>query len=433
MEAIRRNSGWFILSLLCLLPLAFWYSLEPMSIRLSTRSTTLQSLGQVTGLVGLAMFASAVILSSRLAFFEDYFGGLNRVYVAHHVFGSLALILILFHPLALAAERLTFSSRSAALLLLPSADWAVNYGIIALAALVLFVVLTLFVNLPYHVWELSHRFLGPAFFVATLHAFIIRSDISRDSTLRAYMLVLAIAAMAVYLCRTALGRWLVSRFEYRVDEVFRLNDRAIHIKMVPAGRPMAFLPGQFVFVDFHQDGISAETHPYSIASTPGQRTLEVVVRSLGDYTSRLMGLKPGAKARIEGPFGRFTYHRYRNRDQIWIAGGIGVTPFMSMVRTLKGSKYNIDMYYGANTRDEAVFLDELVNLSKNRANLRVIPVLADSDGFLTAAKVEQLSGGLKGKDIFLCGPPPMVRNLVRQFARRGVPPNRIHSDEFALR
>ena len=56
--------------------------------------------------------------------------------------------------------------------------------------MILFLVLTLFVALPYHVWEFSHRFLGPAFFVATLHAFIIRSDISRDSTLRAYMLVL---------------------------------------------------------------------------------------------------------------------------------------------------------------------------------------------------------------------------------------------------
>ena len=106
--------------------------------------------------------------------------------------------------------------------------------------------------------------------------------------------------------------------------------------MVPAGRPMAFLPGQFVFVDFHQDGISAETHPFSIASTPGQTTLEVVVRSLGDYTSRLMGLKPGAMARVEGPFGRFTYHRHRNRDQIWIAGGIGITPFMSMVQDARG-------------------------------------------------------------------------------------------------
>jgi len=433
MTTIRSNSGWFFLALLSLLPLAFWYRIEPMSARLSTRSATLLSIGQVTGLVGIAMFAAAIVLSSRLAYFEDYFGGLNRVYTAHHVFGSLALVLILVHPLALAGEYITFSSREAALLLLPSSSWPLNLGIVALVSLVLMLVLTLFISLPYHIWEYSHRFLGLAFFLATLHTFTIRSDMSRDPTLRTYMLLLSTVAVAVYVCRTALGRWLVSRFEYRVEGVRELDDRSIRIKMAPTGRPMKFLAGQFVFVDFHQEGISAETHPYSITSMPGEATLQVVVRSLGDYTSRLMNLKPGAIARIEGPFGRFTYHRYPNKDQVWIAGGIGITPFMSMVTTLAGSGYRVDMYYGANSREEAVFLDDLVDMSKGGDGLRVIPFLADEHGFLTAEKVKELSGGLQEKDIFLCGPPPMVRTLVAQFLRLGVKPGRIHSDEFALR
>jgi predicted ferric reductase len=433
MTTIRSNSGWFLLCLLSLLPLAFWYRIEPMSARLATRATTLQSLGQATGLAGIVLFASTVVLSSRLAFFEDYFGGMNRVYVAHHVCGSLTLVLLLFHPVALAAQYMTFSSHDAARLLLPSANWAINWGIFALLAMIGFVVLTLYVRIPYHVWEFSHRFLGPAFFLATLHAFTIHSEISRDAALRDYVLVLSIVAMSAYLYRTALGRWLVSRFEYRVESVRELNDRSVHIKMKPVGRPLPFLAGQFVFVDFHQPGISAETHPYSIASRPRDSGLEVVVRSLGDYTSRLKRLKPGALARVEGPFGRFTYHRYRNRDQIWIAGGIGITPFMSMVKTLENSGYNVDMYYGANNLNEAVFLEELVELSPSGANFRFFPFLADVHGFLSAAKVNEMSGGLGRKDIFLCGPPVMVRNLVRQFLQLGVPSTRIHSDEFALR
>lgn len=433
MTTIRSNSGWFLLCLICLLPLALWYRIEPMSARLTTRATTLQSLGQATGLAGIVLFASTIILSSRLAFFEDYFGGMTKVYVAHHVCGSLALILLLFHPVALAAQYMTFSLHDAARLLLPSTNWAVNWGIFALLAMIGFVVLTLYVRIPYHVWEFSHRFLGPAFFLATLHVFTVHSDISRDNTLRAYVLVLSIAAMSAYLYRTALGKWLVSRFEYRVESVRKLNDRAVHIKMKPLGRPMPFLAGQFVFVDFHQPGMSAETHPYSIASTPRDSGMEVVVRSLGDYTSRLKALKPGSLARVEGPFGRFTYHRFRNRDQIWIAGGIGIAPFMSMVSTLENSGYNVDMYYGANSQSEAVFLDELAALSPVGAGFRVIPVLADVHGFLTAAKVREVSGGLHNKDIFVCGPPVMVRTLVRQFLKLGVPSTRIHSDEFALR
>jgi predicted ferric reductase len=433
MTTIRGNSGWALLILICLLPLAFWYSIEPLADRLSTRATTFQSLGQATGLVGLAMLACALVLSSRLSFFEDYFGGLSRVYLAHHVFGGVSFVLLLAHPIALAAQYMTFSTHQAALLLLPSSNWAIDWGIFALLGLIFFLVLTLFVALPYHVWEFSHRFMGPAFFVATLHAFTIHSDVSRDATLHNYMLMLSIAAMTVYLCRTALGRWLVSRFEYRVESVKELNDRAIHILMKPIGQPMMFHAGQFAFVDFHQPGISAEAHPFSIASTPAQGTLEVVVRSLGDYTSRLKKLKPGTIARIEGPFGRFSYHRYLNRKQVWIAGGIGITPFLSMLRTLGASDYSVDMYYGANSKSEAVFFDELAEIAAAEGNFRLIPFFADVHGFLTVEKVEEVSGGLYDKDFFLCGPSPMVKGLAAQLLRRKVRPSRIHSDEFALK
>ncbi|MBI5465867.1 MAG: ferric reductase, partial [Candidatus Kerfeldbacteria bacterium] len=104
MMRIKNNLGWLIIIFLSLLPIVFWYFLKPISTRFISSTTTLTSLGQITGLVGMAMFALTLILSARLKFLENYFGGLNRVYVAHHIFGSIAFILLLFHPLILAGK-----------------------------------------------------------------------------------------------------------------------------------------------------------------------------------------------------------------------------------------------------------------------------------------------------------------------------------------
>ena len=124
------------------------------------------------------------------------------------------------------------------------------------------------------------------------------------------------------------------RFEYRVESVKAINDRVVAIEMAPRGRAMRFSPGQFVFVQFFQRGISTEAHPFSVSSTPEDGRLRIVVKALGDYTSRLPALRRGAVARIEGPFGKFSHHNCPNRKQVWIAGGIGITPFLSMAGTL---------------------------------------------------------------------------------------------------
>ncbi len=430
---IRDNIGWVPVVVLSLLPLVFWFRAAPVSIRFSNNTLTLLSLGQMAGLVGMTMFALTVILSARLTLFENYFGGMNRVYASHHILGSVAFTLILFHPLLLAMRLLPTSSRSAALLLLPSGNWAINLGILALVALVSLIVLTFFVTLPYHSWEFSHKLMGVAFLFAAGHVTFIQSDISRDTTLRLYVLGIAAIAVAVYFYRTVLGWWLVPRFEYRVESVKAINDRVVAIEMAPRGRAMRYSPGQFIFVQFFQTGISTEAHPFSVSSTPGDGRLRIVVKALGDYTTRLQALSHGAIARIEGPFGKFSHHNYPNRRQVWIAGGIGITPFLSMAGALGGSDYRVDLYYSANSEDEAVFLDELQALAERLEHLRVIPYFADTKGFLSARAVSELSGGLADKDIFLCGPPAMMRGLTDQFAKMRVRYHRIHSDEFRLR
>jgi len=429
---MKNNLGWLMIIVLSLLPVVFWYFSKPISTRFISSTTTLTSLGQITGLVGMVMFALTLILSSRLKFLENYFGGLNRVYIAHHIFGSIAFILLLFHPLILAGKFAQVSIRSAALFLLPSSDWPINFGIIALLLMMILLVLTFFTKLPYQIWKFSHKFLGFAFFFAALHSFFIPSDISRDPILRIYMLALAGVGIIAFTYRAVLTKFFVRYFEYSVEEVKILAENVVEIAMSPKGRGINFTPGQFVFVSFVDNNISAESHPFSISSAVSEKNLRLTIKSLGDYTSQLRNLKAGALAKIEGPFGRFSYQDVKNKNQIWIAGGIGITPFLSMARSLKNAEYKIDLYYCVNNEKEAIFFTEFLKISQQNPNFRIISFYSEKQGFINAEFIQKISGDLFRKEIFLCGPPAMMKSLKEQFLKLKVSRKNIHSEEFQL-
>ena len=143
-------------------------------------------------------------------------------------------------------------------------------------------------------------------------------------------------------------------------------------------------------------------------------------------------LDTGAAARAEGPYGSFSYMNVRNDKQIWVAGGIGITPFLSMARSLKQDDHQIDLFFGAKTIQSAYFLDELLGLSDTIPGLRVVPFPEDQLGHLNADYIEATAGGLEGKDILICGPPIMIDVVTAQLLTKGVDRSRIHFERFAF-
>ena len=101
-----------------------------------------------------------------------------------------------------------------------------------------------------------------------------------------------------------------------------------------------------------KDGIIGETHPFSIASSPSEDKVRMYIKSLGDFTTSLKNLKVGAIAEIEGAYGKFTYTNFGTAPQIWIAGGIGVTPFLSMARSYDSLSPAVDFVYSVVSRTE---------------------------------------------------------------------------------
>lgn len=423
---------WLVIIGIIIIPFILWLIEQPLSQRFINFNATTTSFGQIFGLTGMALLSLTVILGARLKFLEDYFRGLNRIYINHHNFGGAALILLLFHPLFLVIKYLAFSSLSAAQFFLPGfSDPAKSFGILALLLMIFLLVLTFYFLLRYHIWRFSHKFLSLVLFLAGLHLLLISSDVSRNQSLRVYLVGLLTLAMLAALYRVVFKSVAVKYYQYLVDDLKIYNGNIFEIIMRPVKDKINFIPGQFGFFSFIQDGFSREFHPFSFTSSPKEEKLKIMVKNLGDYTSKMGDLKPGAKVKIEGPFGRFSYKNAKHPEQLWIAGGIGITPFLSMVKSISNTPYAVDLYWCVHNPQEAVNLAELKNYQDLNQNLKIKPYYSINEGHINAEIIRRISGGVIGKDIFLCGPVGMMKSLRSQFKKIDNKLN-IYSEEFSL-
>ena len=426
------NLGWLLVLIFSLVPVFLWFLAPSFVPHFSNFTTSFSNIGQLLGLVGAAMFAINLMLSTRLKFIEKMFFGLNKVYYRHSHLGQIAFVLLIFHPLMLIPKYAGNSFNEAARFLLLGNDWAINWGWLALVGMILLIVFTLYLPIKYNFWKWTHKFFGLFFFLASLHIWFIPSDVSRYLPLRLYMLVLSFIGLSSYFYYTLFGKFFVKKLNYLIKSVNPMGSDIVNIIMEPLKEKLQFKAGQFIFISFEDKKVSGESHPFSITSSPDEKNLSITVKKLGDYTKKIDTLSVGAIAKVEGPYGVFSKGMARIKKQIWVAGGIGVTPFVSMVKSLKQNDgYDVDLYYCLKNESEAVYLNELrrVSFSLN-AHLKIIPFYSDSQGRISAETIGKQSFPLNGKDIFICAPPLMVNSLKAQLLAKGINKRLIHSEEF---
>ncbi|MPZ91783.1 MAG: hypothetical protein GEU68_09175 [Actinobacteria bacterium] len=440
----------------CLVPLWLWSQAAPVGFRFGDATATLRSIAVLCGLAGIVAFSCNLVLGGRIALIEPFFGGLDKMYRTHHRIGLVSFNLLLAHGLLMLASAATVSFDAAGRLLLPSPNWTVTLGALALVGMIVVMGLTLYARLNHEVFLWVHRFFGLVFALGALHAFRTPGTKALSPALTTYLLVFVLAGIAAYFYRSLLGDLFVRRRQYRVSHINRRGGEVAEITLDPSDGALPFTPGQFVFLTFQSSSmrewfrpfsrepsgqselvslrtgaIRKQFHPFSITSSPDQRELQVAIKASGDYTNALEHLRVGDRALIEGPYGSFSHRRVPRRKQVWIAGGIGVTPFLSMARSLSDD-YDVDFYYAVKSRSQGYFIDDFEELAQAHPNLRTIAFPEDEAGFLTAEEVERRSGDLSDKEILMCGPKVMTQALEAQFEQRGVPGARIHYEEFGF-
>ena len=377
------------------------------------------------------------ILSTRISVVERLFGGLDKVYKAHRHVGQTAFFLILLHPLFLALRLLPEWQQFLSFFWF-SGDWVRNSGIIALLLFFALVSVSLWISLRYHVWKQTHHFFGLVLIVVIVHMIVANAEIMTFPVLRAWFFAWLAIAVLCYAYIRLLYRWIGPLYDYEVVATTERGDIIeISLKPVRPRRRLRHRPGQFIYISFDTDAVSAEPHPFSISSPPEEPHLRISVKELGDWTSGLDSLRGGERARIWGPYGKFGDNLAADPDldPVLIAGGIGLTPFLSMItddQLLHETDRTIYLIYSVETPDEAIYHDDIESLNLDPDRFVYVPHSSDDDGFLDATTIADKVGGLDGKTFLICGPAPMMESIADDLKKHGVGIERIATEDFSV-
>lgn len=380
------------------------------------------------GGVAFLLMTCSIILSTRARFFEDWFGGLDRVYQVHKVSGVIAALFVLVHFFGVPKE------------LPPGADPAINalvpsapLGMLALIALILSLALALNRKITYSRWRPLHKLMALVYVLAAGHFLTAPVALfDKFSISGIYLIAFAILGL-IALLYSLFGMNRRTAHFYEISAVKPL-ERATEISLSALGKPIDFKPGQFAFVEIQGRGWS-EPHPFTISSGKDEDVLRFTIKVLGDWTRKVREeLKSGAQVIIRGPYGRLDTEAAGTK-QIWLAGGIGITPFLSTLRSMEpGDKRQIHLVYASRDRSEAIFLEELNERAAELGNITLVPLFSDEGNFARVDIMKtKLPDPLDTYEYFMCGPKPMVNGLMKDLKKEGVKRDRIHTEAFEFR
>jgi predicted ferric reductase len=403
--------------------------------------------GQLLGAESILLLSIGLVLISTLPWVEEWFDGIDRAAIWHRRVAITGVALLAPHVLLSSSPHGTALGGPlgaiGAIGLVALALWAILprwqsvvpaplRGLVRASrdAPVVRDVRRLFGG--YERWRALHRTTGLFVAAGFAHGVLDGTPFNGAPVLRWSYVAVGGVGLAFYIYRELLARFFLSLHDYQVDAVREIDVGLVEVAMRPIGRGVDFVPGQFAMVYLEaKDGW--HRHPFTISSAPHEDVLRVTVKALGDYTSRLQELiEPGMPAVIGGPHGRFSHWKGTDR-QVWIAGGVGVAPFLSWLRALNGRlPHRVDFFYTA--EGEAPFTDEIRDIADRHESLHVHLIDTSVDGRLTPERVLAATEGDRGGlSVFMCGPQGMLRSFQTELQLAGVPSKRIHREHFDWR
>ncbi len=424
-----KSVGYIILILCVANTFTFWLlSKEDLAL---VMAQPFIAASQLLSLTGLVLSAIAMLFSTRLAILEDIFGGLDADYVLHHIIGGVSFIFLINHPLFLVIHYLPHF-KLAAFYIFPGSDLSYNFGIAAIYSMIISFIFIGFIKVSYNAWLWSHRLLVISFGLGSIHTFLVVSDVSKNLYLKLWIYFFIGIGILSALYILFLYKKLGPRFKYVVESITRTED-VFSIYLKPDSLPIKYIPGQFIYIRFDNPKLGNEMHPFSFSSAPWEDGIRVSAKILGDYTKKLSELAPGDFAHVFGPYGRFgTAFMKAERDLVLVGGGIGITPFLSMLRfeSVYPKSRKIVIIYSYKIQKEAVFYDEISALVEYIPSVQYIPWPSHEKGRLSAEAVWRSVGSLHGYSILMCGPGGMMNSLKKQFMAHGVGEEQIIFEDF---
>lgn len=397
-----------------------------------------EELGVAFGFIGLGMLGLQFLFSGRFVWIAPSFG-MDNIIQYHREVGIIAVLFVLAHPVILLISDPYYLSYFDIGANAPRAV-ALSFVSVALVGIIATSLWRQVFRLNYELWRLLHGLLGSAIlFIGTVHAVQVSHYLEPFGKK-----IALIALMGIYMyliIHTRLVRpWTNKKSPYRIIQVKEERGEAYSLTIEPSRAPrLEFAAGQFVWITIRSSPFSLQQHPFSMASSEKDSSLILTAKEEGDFTSSWKNLKPGQKVFLEGPFGSFIS---TPEDNLFlIMGGIGVTPAMSMLRTLRDNRdpRRAILIYANSDWEGITFREELEEL-KNSINLKVIHLLEkppedwDGESGLVEEKIlaKYLPEDKEKFKFFICGPTPLMDVSEITLKDFGIDWKKVYTERFEI-
>jgi predicted ferric reductase len=394
--------------------------------------------GHVMGIAAGALLLVQLVLISRLKFLDRVFS-INRLLLLHRINAVIILLLAALHLVLvlniLGREILAFEIR----------QWPAFIGLlllVMLAGIVLSGLFRGFIRIKYQFWIFFHRIFTPVtILILSVHVYFVSDTFHYDNA-RVLILSFYSASFIMYMI-LRIRRLRLFRYSYRVESVQTQAAGINTVELVPEiARVLTYAPGQFAFLKVISSEISAEEHPFTISSSPTRATgIQFTIKESGDWTEKVKEIKTGNRVYIDGPFGIFGHLDFESMDEvIMIAGGIGITPLLSILRYLHDIKSGkkITLLWSNRTQKEVVYANEFRTMAEKMPNLTIKYLFTREKGIDSAGRLDMdglerlLATHSRKSTVLLCGPPAMMTQVRMDLISIGFKDNSIITERFNL-
>ncbi len=382
----------------------------------------IKKLGRIAGFLAFILFCIVFFIGGSNRLWDKYLG-LNNVLRYHKYFAVISLGILLIHPVTFFIAKL-YSIRE-------FKNPGLLLGLISAVIFIIVVVSSLIYKyLNHSLWIWLHRFSAAAIILGGMHIFKYGFWIHKYSILK----VIVYLSILIAFAGLVLKIYLLMNKKRFITEIIEIKKEIHNTYSIIVKKPkdFEFCAGQFCLISFKYKFMK-KPHPITISSNPSDEFLKFTIKESGKFSKNIKNLKPGNIMKIDGPYGKFTFNY---RDSVFIAGGVGITPFFSMLSYNKtfAANNNITLLYGCRNQDEIIFENPITSIAEKEKQLKTHIYLSQNEtekynqGFINSEVIQSKAGF--NSDFYICGPPKMIKIIKKILKSKKVSNKNIFLEKF---